>query len=156
MPLTFSGGVNTTPTFNNTPSVVITPVEITPLPISTLPIKNLIDALIYVESRGKDSAIGDTHLTEPSVGVLQIRPIMVREVNRILKKQGEVYRFKLKDRFNRQKSINMFMVWKDYHHPNDELEKIARNWNGGPRGYRYNRTLQYWVKVQKQLKKYND
>ena len=122
-----------------------------PVVISPKPIDDLINALIYVESRGIDSAIGDKHLGEPSVGVLQLRPIMVREVNRILKIQGKIKRFKLKDRFDRQESIRMFMVWKSYHHPDDNIEKIARNWNGGPRGYRYDRTLPYWVKVQKQL-----
>ncbi len=54
----------------------------------------LVDALIYVESRGKDDAIGDTHLGKPSIGVLQIRPIMVREVNRILRKSSISKSFK--------------------------------------------------------------
>ena len=88
-----------------------------PIVIAPKPIDDLINALIYVESRGIDSAIGDKHLGEPSVGVLQLRPIMVREVNRILKIQGKIKRFKLKDRFDRQESIRMFMVWKSYHHP---------------------------------------
>ena len=51
-----------------------------PIIITPQPINKLIDALIYVESRGKDSAIGDTHLKEPSIGVLQIRPVMVRVI----------------------------------------------------------------------------
>ena len=128
------------------------PINEQPIVITPKPIDDLINALIYVESRGIDSAIGDKHLGEPSVGVLQLRPIMVREVNRILKIQGKIKRFKLKDRFDRQKSINMFMVWKNWHHPNEDIEKITRNWNGGPRGYQYKRTLPYWVKIQKQLK----
>lgn len=112
-----------------------------------------IDALIFVESRGNDSAIGDRHLVgNEAVGALQIRPIMVREVNRILKLQGKSKRFRLKDRFDRQESINMFMVWKNYHHRNEDIEKMARNWNGGPHGHTYERTLPYWIKVQKQLK----
>jgi len=114
---------------------------------------SLIDALIYVESRGKNDAVGDTHLKHPSIGVLQIRPIMIREVNRILKKQGKLQHFKLGDRFSEQKSISIFNVWKDYHHPEDSFEKIARCWNGGPRGYKNTRTLKYWVKVKKQLNK---
>jgi hypothetical protein len=126
------------------------PITVTPPHDS---IDNLVNALIYVESRGKDDAIGDTHLNKPSIGVLQIRPIMVREVNRILKHQTSLKRFKLKDRFSREKSNEMFKVWKNHHHPNSELEMIARNWNGGPKGYRHQRTLPYWVKVQNQLKK---
>lgn len=115
------------------------------------PIDKLVKALIHVESRGKEDAVGDTHLGAPSIGVLQIRPIMVREVNRILKKRKSNKKFKLKDRFSRDKSIEMFKVWREYHHPNDKFEKIARNWNGGPNGYRFKRTEQYWNKVKKQL-----
>ena len=116
------------------------------------PIDELVEALIFVESRGKEDAIGDTHLGAPSIGVLQIRPIMVREVNRILKQKKSDKKFKLKDRFSKDKSIEMFMVWKNFHHPNDGFEKIARNWNGGPNGYRFKRTEYYWNKVRKQLK----
>ena len=114
-------------------------------------INNLVNALIYVESRGIDSAIGDRHLKEPSVGVLQIRPIMVREVNRICKRIGSHQRFTLKDRFDRQKSIHMFLIWKEFHHKDSDFEAIARSWNGGPRGPKLNRTLKYWEKVEQQL-----
>jgi len=114
-------------------------------------IENLVNALIYVESRGIDSAIGDRHLKEPSVGVLQIRPIMVREVNRICKRIGSHQRFTLKDRFDRQKSIHMFLIWKEFHHKDSDFEAIARSWNGGPRGPKLNRTLKYWEKVEQQL-----
>ena len=115
---------------------------------------DLLTALIFVESRGNDSAIGDRHLVgNEAVGALQIRPIMVREVNRILKIQGKTERFDLKDRFDRQQSIRMFMVWKNYHHKDSEPEVIARNWNGGPKGYKKDRTIKYWNKIEKQLNK---
>lgn len=114
-------------------------------------IENLVNALIYVESRGIDSAIGDRHLDEPSVGVLQIRPIMVREVNRICKRIGSHQRFTLKDRFDRDKSIHMFLIWKEFHHKDSDFETISRSWNGGPRGPKSSRTLKYWEKVEQQL-----
>lgn len=114
--------------------------------------RDLLTALIYVESRGNDSAIGDRHLVgNEAVGALQIRPIMVREVNRILKIQGKGKQFTLKDRFDRDKSIRMFMIWKNYHHKNSSAEVIARNWNGGPRGYKVSRTEKYWNKIEQQL-----
>ena len=113
---------------------------------------DLIEALIQVESRGQDSAIGDKHLVgNEAVGALQIRPIMVREVNRILKIKKSDKRFKLSDRFSREKTIEMFLIWKDYHHPDGGFETIARNWNGGPRGYKSPRTEKYWAKVQQEL-----
>ena len=113
---------------------------------------DLVTALIHVESRGNDSAIGDRHLVgKEAVGALQIRPIMVREVNRILKIQKNDKRYKLKDRFDRSKTIEMFYVWKNYHHKDSDMQTIARNWNGGPKGYKRNSTLKYWNKVEKQL-----
>ena len=114
--------------------------------------ERLVFALILVESRGNDSAIGDRHLVgNEAVGALQIRPIMVKEVNRILKIQKIDKRFTLKDRFERDKSIEMFYIWKNYHHKDSDYETIARNWNGGPKGYKLDRTVKYWNKVEKQL-----
>ena len=68
-------------------------------------ISKLVKALIQVESSGNDSCVGDKHMIIPSIGCLQIRPIMVREVNRILKIQQSNKRFKHKDRFNEWKSM---------------------------------------------------
>ena len=114
--------------------------------------EHLVSALIFVESRGNDSAIGDRHLVgNEAIGALQIRPIMVKEVNRILKIQKIDKRYKLKDRFDRAKSIEMFYIWKNYHHKDSEPEVIDRNWNGGPKGYKVSRTEKYWLKVEKQL-----
>ena len=113
---------------------------------------DLVSALILVESRGNDSAIGDRHIVGgEAVGALQIRPIMVREVNRILKIQKSDKRFKLRDRFDREKTIEMFTIWKNFHHKDSDFEKIARNWNGGPKGYKLRNTERYWNKVQKEL-----
>lgn len=113
---------------------------------------DLINALIQVESRGNDSAVGDRHLVgNEAIGALQIRPIMVREVNRILKIKKSERRFKMSDRWDREKTIEMFLIWKDFHHSNDDFETIARNWNGGPKGFKNPRTKKYWAKVQQEL-----
>ena len=113
---------------------------------------DLVYAMIQVESLGNDSAIGDKHLVgEEAVGALQIRPIMIREVNRILKLKKSEIRYKRKDRFSRKKSIEMFLIWKEFHHKDSDFEKIARNWNGGWNGYKKQSTLKYWYKVKEQL-----
>lgn len=109
---------------------------------------DVLTALIYVESRGIDSAY---NVTEDAVGCLQIRPIMVREVNRILRRTGKEEKFEMKDRWDREKSLEMFHIWREYHHPNSTDEVIARNWNGGPNGHTKNSTLNYWKKVQGRL-----
>jgi len=113
---------------------------------------DLINALINVESRGNDSAVGDKHLVgNEAIGALQIRPIMVREVNRILKIKKSDKRFKMSDRWDREKTIEMFLIWKNFHHSDDNFETVARNWNGGPRGFKNPRTEKYWTKVQQEL-----
>jgi hypothetical protein len=114
--------------------------------------RDLVSALILVESRGNDSAIGDRHIVGgEAVGALQIRPIMVREVNRILRIQKSDKRFTLRDRYDRSKTVEMFYIWKNFHHKTSDYETIARNWNGGPAGYKRSSTLKYWKKVQKEL-----
>ena len=106
-------------------------------------IPNLIDAIIYVESRGDINA---HNIKENAVGCLQIRPIMLREVNRLL----GYNKYKLADRWNKEKSIEMFNVIKE-HTKNPTNEKLARNWNGGWNGYKKQSTLKYWYKVKAQL-----
>ena len=103
--------------------------------------------MAFVESGGNSEILGDLNLGAPSVGLLQIRPIMVREVNRILKNQGLVKRFKNSDRKDAANSIKMFNIWADAYHLNSSYEKMARNWNGGPRGYKKSATVHYWAKV---------
>ena len=114
--------------------------------------EELIVAMSFVESGGNPATIGDINLPAPSVGLLQIRPIMVREVNRILRKQGLDKRFKNSDRKSADKSIEMFNIWADAYHLSSSYEKMARNWNGGPRGYRKTATSHYWTKVTNYVK----
>ena len=108
---------------------------------------NLTEAIIQVESVGNDSAYNKS---EDAVGCLQIRPIMVREVNRLLKKRKNPKRYTLLNRWDRQKSIEMFLVFtKNISKP----EAKARCWNGGPKGMTKSATIKYWNKVKTILTK---
>ena len=107
----------------------------------------LLDAMIYVESGGNDSAYS---ALEDAVGCLQIRPCMVHDVNRILKKQNKDTQYSLLDRWDRNKSIEMFYVYSNYYNLTT-LEDMARAWNGGPRGTNKITTVGYWKKVKNQL-----
>ena len=109
----------------------------------------LIDAMIWVESRGNDSAYCEV---EEAVGCLQIRPIMLRECNRILKLKKLDNQYELNDRWNREKSIEIFIVVANHHHRNGTYEEIARAWNGGPNWAEKSGTKRYWRKVQRKLK----
>jgi len=104
----------------------------------------LITAIIQVESGGDTLAYNSK---EDAVGCLQIRPIMVREVNRLLGKDS----FKLKDRWSKAKSIQMFNILRS-HLKGASDEQIARVWNGGYNGHKKQNTIKYWNKVKKNIK----
>ena len=75
----------------------------------------LIEALIQVESEGNRFAVGKAN----DVGVLQITPIYLKEVNRIL--QEDVYT--LSERTDIDKSIEMFEIYQSRHNPSKNIEK---------------------------------
>jgi hypothetical protein len=107
-------------------------------------IDTLLMAVMAVESNFDSMAYNEK---ENAAGVLQIRPIMVREVNRLLGKD----KYTLKDRWSKAKSIEMFNVIRSHtKNPTDEM--IARNWNGGWNGHKKQSTIKYWNKVKKQFK----
>jgi soluble lytic murein transglycosylase-like protein len=106
-----------------------------------IPIDTLLMAVMAVESNFDTMAY---NAKEDAVGVLQIRPIMVREVNRLL---GED-KYTLKDRWSKAKSIEMFNILRS-HLKGASDEQIARTWNGGYNGKNIPETLQYWNKVKK-------
>ena len=109
--------------------------------------RDLINAICMVESSGIDSAY---NAKEDAVGILQIRQCMVNDVNRILKRQGEDKRYTYNDRWDREKSIEMFTIVCDYYNWNT-VEQMSRNWNGGPRGINKPSTLPYLEKVEEVL-----
>lgn len=80
--------------------------------------EKLILALIKVESGGDEMAIGKTN----DVGVLQITPIYVSDVNRILGSQI----YCLNCRVNREKSIEMFEIYQKHYNPDKNIEKAIR------------------------------
>ena len=108
-------------------------------------IDTLLNAVMAVESNFDTLAYNEK---ENAAGVLQIRPIMVREVNRLL---GED-KYTLKDRWSKAKSIEMFNVIRS-HLKGATDEQIARTWNGGCNGHKKQSTLKYWKKVKQQFKK---
>ena len=114
---------------------------------SVIKMSNLTEAIIQVESVGNDSAYNKS---EDAVGCLQIRPIMVREVNRLLKKRKNPKRYTLLNRWDRQKSIEMFLVFTKNI---SKFEAKARCWNGGPKGMTKSATIKYWNKVKTILTK---
>ena len=132
-----------------------TSVEVVSLKTQTEPTWNdFVSAVIYVESRGNDSAY---NTKEDAAGCLQIRPIMVREINRKLRKWNAPFRYTLDDRWNREKSIEMFEIMAEQIPCCEDqefmefAEVVARKWNGGGRGHLKESTLPYWERIKNQL-----
>ena len=81
----------------------------------------VVEAFAWVESRHNPNAVNGN-----CVGYLQISPIMVREANRMA---GEE-RFTLDDRWDKEKSIDMFRVIMEKKNPTLDIDKACIIWNG--------------------------
>lgn len=92
-------------------------------------LNGLIDALCTVESNNNPSAIGDGG---QAVGILQIHPIMIKDVNRILGKDA----YTLRDRLDPAKSRKICRVYLSHYGKNKTLLQMSAMWCAGPDGYR--------------------
>ena len=88
-----------------------------------------VKALIQVESEGKADAVGKTN----DVGILQITPIYVKDVNRIL---GED-KYDLSCRTDTEKSLEMFEILQGHYNPSKSIDKAIKLHNPkAPQSYR--------------------
>ena len=109
----------------------------------------LIDAIAKVESKGNPKAhnpVGDC------AGILQITPGLVKQCNTWLKVKKSKKRYTLRDRYDVEKSKEMFVMVQSYYNKSNDVEKAIRIWNGGP-GYTIKGTNGYLKKVMKYYKK---
>lgn len=92
----------------------------------TSPAVDTLEAMVYafamVESRGNQEAYNER---EDAVGLLQIRPIMVREANRIA---GEDV-YTLEDRWDAEVSADMFQTVMQRHNPTLDIDRAIDIWN---------------------------
>ena len=101
-----------------------------------IPYTIILTALIAVESQGQITAYNET---EDAAGLFQIRPIMVREVNRLLVLQGATGCFTDSDRWCPGKSRRMCMIflmhqrqrYLDVYDKEPTLTQLAVSWNTG-------------------------
>lgn len=106
----------------------------------------VINAIIQVESKGNAKAV-----SKDCVGVMQIRPLLVRDVNEYLKIKGSSKCYTLNDRFSPEKSKEMFILYQKRYNPTNNEEKAIRLWNGGSR-YSVAKTERYYRKVLSHMK----
>ncbi len=133
---------------------------------------DLLDAIEWIESKGDANSVGDNG---NAVGAYQLHKIYVDDVNRSLALRGIKNAFTYKNRWNRNKSRDMVMVYTE-HYATKAWNKIWNNGqfattkkregfmkyfelqtrihNGGPRGYRLPATKKYWLKVKERLAVY--
>ena len=94
-------------------------------------------ALIYTESEFNPLAVGKSG----DWGLLQITPIYVKEVNRIL---GEE-KYSHEDAFNPEKSMAMFTIMQNHHNPENDIDRAIASHNPTA-------SSAYSVKVRKNMK----
>lgn len=99
----------------------------------------LVEAFIQVESEGNNRAVNKV---SGATGCLQLMPIQVKEANRLLGRN----KYKLSDRTNRAKSIEIFHLIMRQKNPEYDIHLACKIWN--PRG-----KLSYHTKV---VNKYNE
>lgn len=109
---------------------------------------NVIEAIIQVESKGNTRAVSKDGTC---VGVLQIKTVLVRDCNQYLTMKKSKKRFTYKDRYDREKSIEMFLLIQERYNKTNNVEKAIRMWNGGPY-YSVRKTNKYYNKVMAKLK----
>lgn len=93
-------------------------------------------AIMKTESEFDPLAVGKSE----DWGILQITPIYVKEVNRIL---GED-RFSHEDAFNVEKSMEMFEITQNYHNPAHDVDRAIASHNPTA-------TSAYLVKVRRNM-----
>ena len=110
----------------------------------------LLAALIQVESRGNDQALGDYWLGQPhAFGCLQVSDYVLADVRRITG-----HWWSRGDCFDRAKSLRICRVYLEHYATSERLghdptlEDMARIWVSGPTGWRKSASLPYWAKVQ--------
>lgn len=109
-------------------------------------LSRLITAIATVESKLNEKAV-----SKDCVGYLQIRPCVVKECNNILKKQKSKKQYNLSNRYNKEKSIEMFYIMQDHFNPSYNIEKAICIWNAG--AYAKKKPLKYLRKVMDEYNK---
>ena len=102
----------------------------------------LLSALIQIESNGNDQAKG----RHGELGAFQIRPILVRDVNRIM---GTSYTHAQVT--NRATATFIANAYLSHYGRNLSDESLARLWQGGPRGAKKSSTRAYGKRVMREL-----
>ena len=112
---------------------------------TTVDYNRLITAIGTVESGLNDNARSGVH-----AGFLQISKVCVTECNRINKLKNVSTRYTLQDRFNHQKSIEIFWIIQNFYNPKLDIDYMVLLWNEGNSAMKKpKRKTKYYQKVMK-------
>lgn len=114
----------------------------------------VINAIIQVESKGNEKAVSKCG---NCIGVMQIKKIVVDDCNEYLKMKKNKKRYFYNDRYNKEKSKEMFLLMQERYNKNNNIEYAIKMWNGGC-NYKKNtkchkRVNEYYNKVMKEYNK---
>jgi len=101
-----------------------------------------------VETNNDPYAVGDKHLYRWSYGIVQVRKVRLDDY---YQKTG--IRYSENDMLDTVKAKNVFMFYAMQIHHTDR-QRMAREWNGGPKGMQKSSTKSYWRKIETKLKMY--
>ena len=109
--------------------------------------ERVMNAIIAVESSGNSKAHNPNG---DCAGILQITPILVKECNNLLKKKKSSKRYTLRDRYNAEKSKEMFIMLNEHFNPEMNVEKVIKQWNCGFYTPKWkSKSIGYYKKVMK-------
>ena len=108
----------------------------------------VINAIAKVESSGNPKAVSSDGLY---VGYLQISKILVKQCNILAGYQ----KYTFNDRYSKEKSYEMFIVYQEYFNKEGNMEKAIRLWNSGDLKCmtRKAKTERYYQRV---MRRYNE
>ena len=110
----------------------------------------MMSILVLAEDSSKDN------VKENAIGIYQIRPIFVEDVNRINVLMGGEILYKHEDARNARIAQQMIFVYLTYYGRQYKLDTgkepdafvLGRIYNGGPKGYQKDATLDYGYRCE--------
>ena len=111
---------------------------------------SLINAIVQVESKGNPKAHNPNG---DCAGILQITKITVRECNNILGAAKSSIKYTYEDRYDAEKSKEMFILLQEHFNKEHNIEKAIKCWNCGFYNKNWRKcSIEYYKRV---LKHYN-
>jgi hypothetical protein len=110
--------------------------------------QKFLNALGKVESNNNDLAIGDNGKAISRFQIWRVCYQDAREYNKTINFSYE----SLTNKVNAEIIVNSYLSrYCKESIKNNDFEKMARIWNGGPSGYKKQSTIKYWDKIKNNL-----